>query len=180
MRIISGSARGRRLLGPPGKTTRPMTDRMRESLFSSIASWIPGSDVMDLFAGAGTLGLEALSRGAGAVTFVEQDRNAVIVLRRNIEAVGLGGTVISGDVDSFLERSRSNCDLAFVDPPYAVALPSLVETVGRLAPLVTQDGLVIVHRRSGEEPPAEIGSLALVAERTYGSGVLWRYQKERT
>jgi len=180
MRIISGSARGRHLLGPPGKTTRPMTDRMRESLFSSIAAWIPGSNVLDLYAGAGTLGLEALSRGASAATFVEQDRKAVTVLRRNIEAVGLGGAVIAGDVDSFLDRSRSDCDLAFVDPPYAVALPSLLETVGRLAPLVTQDGLVIMHRRSGEEPPAEIGSLAFVAERAYGSGMLWRYQKERT
>jgi len=179
MRIISGTARSRRLIGPPGKTTRPMTDRVRESLFSVIAAWIPGSVVLDLYAGTGSMGLEALSRGAAAATFVERDREALAALRKNIETVGLGGTVIAGDVDRFLDRAGGPIDVAFVDPPYAVALPSLLETMTKLSPLLTQDGVAIVHRRSGEKPPSVIAALELVDERKYGSAVLWRYTKER-
>ncbi|MGA9594992.1 MAG: 16S rRNA (guanine(966)-N(2))-methyltransferase RsmD [Acidimicrobiia bacterium] len=179
MRIIAGSARSRRLQAPQGQTTRPMTDRVRESLFSSIAAWIPGSVVFDLYAGTGAMGLEALSRGAAAVTFVERDRRALGALRSNIEVVGLGGSVVAGDVDVFLDGTKEVCDLAFVDPPYAVALPSLVETVTRLPRVMAYGGLVIVHRRSGEQPPAGIASLNLVEERSYGSAVLWRYTKER-
>ncbi len=179
VRIIAGTARSRRLVGPPGQTTRPMTDRMRESLFSSIAAWIPESVVFDLYAGTGSMGLEALSRGASDVTFVERDRDALIALRKNIETVGLGGRVVAGDVDGFLDRTRGPVDIAFVDPPYAVALASLVETMTKLAPALTRDGITIVHRRSGEQPPGLIADLELVDERTYGSAVLWRYAKER-
>lgn len=178
MRIIAGSARGRRLTAPSGLATRPMTDRVRESLFSSIAAWIPDAAVLDLYAGTGAMGLEALSRGAAEVTFVERDREALGALRNNIESVGLGGTVVAGDVDAFLDRASSSWDLAFVDPPYDVALASLVETVAKLSPVMTYGGLAIVHRRSGEEPPTGIASLTLADERSYGSAVLWRYTKE--
>lgn len=178
MRIIAGSAGSRRLVGPPGLTTRPMTDRVRESLFSSIAAWLPDSVVIDLYAGTGSMGLEALSRGAAVVTFVERDREALAALHKNIDTVGLGGTVVAGDVDVFLDRADGPVDIAFVDPPYAVALPSLMETMAKLSRLLADDGLVIVHRRSGEEPPEEIAGLSLVAEREYGSAVLWRYTKE--
>ena len=180
MRIIAGQARSRRLVGPPGMTTRPMTDRVRESLFSSIAVWIPESVVLDLYAGTGAMGLEALSRGAAQVTFVERDREALIALRANIETIGLGGTVVSGDVDGYLVRARGQFDVVFVDPPYAVALPSLVETLERVSPLLAQDGIVIVHRRSGEEAPTAVGELELTRERAYGSAVLWRYEKEQS
>ncbi len=180
MRIISGIARSRRLVAPPGQTTRPMTDRVRESLFSSIAVWISGAVVFDLYAGTGSMGLEALSRGASDVTFVERDRNALTALQTNMETVGLGGRVVTGDVDRFLERATGPVDVAFVDPPYAVALPSLVETMTKLSPLLAHDGIAIVHRRSGEEPPASIAVLVLVDERKYGSAVLWRYAKEQT
>ena len=180
MRIIAGVARSRRLVGPPGQTTRPMTDRVRESLFSSIAAWIPNSVILDLYAGTGSMGLEALSRGAGAVTFVERDRAALEALRKNIETVGLGGVVVAGDVDGYLDRASGPVDVAFVDPPYAVPLPSLVETLERLSSLLAEDGIAIVHRRSGEEPPAVVAGLTLVDERSFGSAVLWRYAKEQT
>ena len=180
MRIIAGSARSRRLVGPPGLTTRPMTDRVRESLFSSIAAWLPDSVVIDLYAGTGSMGLEALSRGAADVTFVERDREALAALHKNIETVGLGGRVVPGDVDGFLDRARGPVDVVFVDPPYAVALPSLMETMAKVSRLLADDGLAIVHRRSGEEPPEEIAGLSLVAEREYGSAVLWRYAKENS
>jgi len=180
MRIIAGVARSRRLVSPSGLTTRPMTDRVRESLFASIAAWIPDSVVLDLYAGTGAMGLEALSRGATAATFVERDRVALNALRQNIETVDLGGSVISGDVDAFLARARGPFDVAFVDPPYAVPLPSLVETLQKLSPLLTEEGIAIVHRRAGEDPPDAVAGLVLVDERSYGSAVLWRYAKEQT
>lgn len=166
-------------MGPPGQTTRPMTDRMREALFSSIAVLVPESVVLDLYAGTGSMGLEALSRGAATVTFVEQDRSALKALRTNIEAVGLGGNVVAGDVDGFLRRAFGSFDLVFVDPPYAVTLPSLVETLTKVSPLLAQNGLVVVHRRRGEQPPELIDDLALIEQRRYGGAELWRYAKEQ-
>ena len=180
MRIIAGSARSRRLIGPPGTTTRPMTDRVRESLFSSIAAWLPESHVLDLYAGSGSMGLEALSRGAASATFVEQDRHALQALRTNIETVGLGGRVVAGEVDRFLAANTGQFDLAFVDPPYVVALPSLVETMTKLSPRLAQGGLAVVHRRRGDDPPVVIDDLVLCDQRQYGGAELWRYEKEQT
>ena len=178
MRIIAGKARSRRILGPPGQTTRPMTDRMRESLFSSIAALLPGSRVLDLYAGSGALGLEALSRGAEEVVFVERDRAALGALRANVDSIGLGGEIAAADVDRFLERSGGGFDLAFVDPPYAVPLPSLLETLNRLSLRLVPGGTAIIHRRHGAEPPAAVADLRLVEQRRYGGAVLWRYAKE--
>ncbi len=180
MRIIAGTARSRRLVGPPGETTRPMTDRMRESLFSSLAALIPGSVIVDLFAGTGSMGLEALSRGAAEVTFVERDRAALRALQTNIETVGLESRVLSGDVERFLDRGQGRFDLAFVDPPYALPLASLVEMMKKLSPLLAQSGIAVVHRRYGEEPPETIDDLELVNRRRYGGAELWRYAKEQT
>lgn len=179
MRIIGGVARRRRLVSAPGATTRPMTDRMRESLFSSIAARLPDAEVLDLYAGSGSLGLEALSRGAGAATFVETDGKALGALRANMATVGLGGDVVGVDVDRFIAGSSGRYDLVFVDPPYAVPLPSVIETITKLSPLVRDGGLVVVHRRHGEEWPAAIAELALVDERRFGGADLRRYEKER-
>lgn len=178
MRIIGGVARSRRLMSPPGDATRPMTDRMRESLFSSIAAWLDEAAVLDLYAGSGSLGLEALSRGAEAATFVENDRKALSALRANLAAVDLGGDIITADVDRFIDHSSDRYDVVFVDPPYAVPLASVVETMTKLAPLVNDGGLVVVHRRHGEEWPARIAGLVLVDERRFGGADLRRYEKE--
>jgi 16S rRNA (guanine966-N2)-methyltransferase len=179
MRIIAGIAKRRRILGPPGGTTRPMTDRMRESLFSSIADHIPGSTIVDLYAGSGSMGLEALSRGAGSVTFVERDRKAIHVLRANIETVDLGGTVIAGDVGRFLEQATDRFDVAFVDPPYALPLASLLTTLTQVSDVLADGGIAVVHRRRGSEAPQDIASLTLVDVRQYGGAELWRYEKEQ-
>ena len=178
MRIIAGKAKSRRLVAPEGDTTRPMTDRMRESLFSSIGFVVPGAEVLDLFAGSGSMGLEALSRGANGATFVERDRGALEALRTNVDALGVGGRVIASDVDAFLGRCREAFDIAFVDPPYAVPLASVVETATKLSPLLTQGAVVVVHRRHNEELPAAIADLTLVDQRRFGGAGLWRYEKE--
>ena len=135
MRIIAGSAKGRRLVSPPGGDTRPLTGRAKEALFSSLGGRVVDADVVDLYAGTGSIGLEALSRGASRVVFVEKGRSALGALRKNIDAVGLGGDVVSEDVGAFLARVHDTFDLAFVDPPYALPLASLATVLEQLAPV---------------------------------------------
>ncbi len=178
MRIIAGTARGRRIDGPRGHaTTRPMTDRAREGLFSAIAEYIPGADVLDLYAGSGSLGLEALSRGAASATFVEADRAALTTLRTNIERLDLGGVVVPETVESFVERPSGPYDVAFVDPPYSASLASIGAIMCSLVRILRPAALVVLHRRSGEERP-EIPGLEAAGERAYGTTQLWRYEKE--
>lgn len=121
-RIVAGVAGGRRLSVPP-RGTRPTSDRVREALFSAVeaAMDLDGAAVLDLYAGSGALGLEALSRGATRATFVESDRSALAVLRRNVEAVGVAGArVVPGRVLTVLETQDAQpCDLVLADPPYA-------------------------------------------------------------
>ena len=125
MRIVAGEWGGRRIQAPPGRGTRPTTDRVREAWMSTVAPVLPGARVLDLFAGSGALGLEALSRGAAAATFVEQDAKAVAILRANVEALGAADAVRVVKADA-LKYARGlgvgSFDVAFADPPYAKGL----------------------------------------------------------
>ncbi len=184
MRVIAGLAKGRRLKGPSGTVTRPMTDRAKEGLFSSIAAHVPGAAVIDLYAGTGSLGLEALSRGAESAVFVERDRAALEVLRVNMGSVGLGGELVDGDVEytlstSLAARTVGPFDLAFVDPPYSDSLASVEAILSALMPFLAEDAIVVVHRLEGEARPVADG-LGAAGERTYGTATLWRYVKEHT
>ena len=120
MRVVAGSAKGRRLQAPPGRDVRPTSDRVREAVFSSLASMeaVEGASVLDLFAGTGALGIEALSRGAATATFVDDDPRAVAAVKANLASTGLdGGTVVRADALRWLEGAPA-FDLALVDPPY--------------------------------------------------------------
>jgi 16S rRNA (guanine966-N2)-methyltransferase len=124
VRVVAGAAKGRRLVVPAGRGLRPTTDRMREAVFSSLGSWggVEGATVVDLFAGSGALGIEALSRGAASATFVDADPAAVRAVRANLDATGLGGgRVVQADALRFLESRLEDevFDVAFVDPPYS-------------------------------------------------------------
>ncbi len=177
MRVIAGAAKGRKLAGPKGGATRPMTDRAREALFSSLGAGVAGAEVVDLYAGTGSLGLEALSRGAASAVFVERDRKALGALRRNVEAVGLGGEVVAGDVAAFLEGEAGPFRLAFVDPPYAVSLASLADVLRLLDHSLAPGATIVVHRRAGQPDPEAPGSWLVAGERRYGDTVLFRYEK---
>ena len=120
MRVIAGEAKGRRLVVPEGGGTRAATDRIRETLFGILDPVLAGARVLDLFAGAGTLGIEALSRGAAHATFVEQAPRAIAALRRNLETTGLTGraTVVRANALTYLDRPVE-ADIAFCDPPFA-------------------------------------------------------------
>ena len=121
MRVVAGTFGGRRLVAPAGDTTRPTTDKVREAAFNSMVSMgiVDDAVVVDLFAGSGALGIEALSRGAARCTFVERDRSALVALRTNIGTLGLDdrATVVTSDVMAWVPAVR-NVDLALIDPPY--------------------------------------------------------------
>jgi len=123
MRVVAGSARGIRLVGPAGRSTRPTSDRVREATFNALGSLglVEGAVVVDLFAGSGAMGIEALSRGASRATFVDADRSAVDTIRSNLDRTGLDrtATVIRADALRFAADESAGFDLALVDPPYA-------------------------------------------------------------
>src|SRR5262245_2322311 len=133
MRVVAGSARGRTLVAPPGARTRPTTDRVREAIFNALGSrgGVEGEPVADLFAGSGALGVEALSRGAAHVTFVDRDRAARQAIRRNVEACGFAdqATIVGLPVERWLAglAAGARFAVAFCDPPYAYdAWPELL------------------------------------------------------
>lgn len=179
MRIIAGQAKGRKLTSPKGTTTRPMQDRVKEAIFSSLGSVVVGAAVLDLYAGTGSMGLEALSRGADRAVFVERHRSTLYALEKNCELVGLGGEVFAGDVLGFLSRRTDEFDLVFVDPPYSDADAGVERVMVAVAERVRPGGIVVLHRSTGSLiPVAE--KLTLVDDRRYGGAQLWRFQKEST
>ena len=165
MRIVAGEHRGRRLQAPRGRSTRPTADRVREALFSMLGD-VRGVRVLDLFAGSGALGIEALSRGAASVVFVERDTAAVAAIRRNLEAIGAAETAVRRrEVLGFLGSCRESFDLVFVDPPYDFA-PRLAGPLSAALPAVLSEDALIVTE-SSKRTPLEL-SLPLTRERTYG------------
>ncbi|VAW07665.1 16S rRNA (guanine(966)-N(2))-methyltransferase [hydrothermal vent metagenome] len=178
VRIIAGTKKSLRIDAPKGTVTRPMTDRMRESLFSSLASRIPQARVADLFAGSGSIGLEALSRGAESVVFVEANRDVVRVLRSNVERIGLGGSIVAATVESFLSTTHDGYDLVFVDPPYPMEDADVDRIVNQVARILADDGLVILHRRFDQPKP--VTTLSIMHERRYGDAVIWRFEKDNS
>jgi 16S rRNA (guanine966-N2)-methyltransferase len=164
MRVVAGAFKGRRLQAPRGTRTRPTADRVREALFSILGD-VNGQRVLDLYAGSGALGIEALSRGAAAATFVERDAKALAALGRNLEAVGVEADVRRQDALRFLTAADGTFDLVFVDPPYDSAV-RLVEPLSERLPAVLREGARIVTE-SDKRAPLEL-SLPLEVERVYG------------
>lgn len=179
MRVIGGVAKGRRLLTPPGRSTRPFTDRLRESLFSALGSRVRDARVLDLYAGTGSIGLEALSRGAASAVFIESNRAALQCLRRNVAAVGLGGRVIAGAVERHVDHRSELFDLVFLDPPYPMSDEDVGRVIEAVADLLTDDGLVVVHRRRGSQLVVGSAMLSETWHRRYGDAEVWWLQKEQ-
>lgn len=173
-RVIAGESRGRRLQVPHGTTTRPTSDRAREGLFSSLQSLLDleGARVVDLYAGSGALGLEAVSRGAGSATLVEDDPEAVAVLRRNVEHLGFRDAfVVAQPVERFLAvDAEPRYDLALVDPPYELDVVPVLEL---LVPWLAPDAVVAVERRTRGPALAWPAAYEPVRERRYGEATLW-------
>jgi len=169
-RIIAGSAGGRRLRTPPGAGTRPTTDRVREALFSSLGD-LTGLQVLDLYAGSGALGLEALSRGATGAVFVESDPAAAALIRTNLDALGLtGGRVVAADVEWFLAGDAVRYDVVLADPPYAADIEPLLREVPRW--LAGYRGRVVIERSTRSGPLSWPAGIEAMRSRAYGETTL--------
>ena len=173
VRIVAGSRRGARIVSPKGLTTRPTADRVREAAFNLVGP-VDGASVLDLFAGSGAMGLEALSRGAERAIFVESDRAACRTISQNLEKLRFtGARVVCQDVLWTLRQETRRHDLVFVDPPYG----TWPELEARLAPLLgavlAPDGVLVVETAARTEPALP---LALRTSRRYGSARLTLFQ----
>ncbi len=154
MRVISGKAGGRRLLEPADYSVRPTTDKVKESIFNIIQFDIEGRRALDLFAGSGQLGIEALSRGAKSAVFVDESREAIALVRGNLKKTGLeqAASVVQGDAVSFLRRS-GKFDLIFLDPPYDTQLLEKSLYLIEEFDILTQGGIIICESREEKELP---------------------------
>ncbi len=184
LRVISGSAKGRGLQLVPGDKTRPISDRVKESLFNIIREDIPGSIFLDMFAGTGSVGIEALSRGASHVTFVDNQRAAIHTLEKNLASTDLkkNAKVIMGDSFAFFARSASqNFDYVFIAPPqykqlWQKALLHVDEHSENLVP----DAWVIVQIDKREYQQLELQHLEEFDQRKYGNTLLLFYERKST
>ncbi|HSB72750.1 MAG TPA: 16S rRNA (guanine(966)-N(2))-methyltransferase RsmD [Candidatus Methylomirabilis sp.] len=185
MRISSGEHRGRRLKSPRGVRTRPTSEFLRQAIFNTIGGRIRGASVLDLFAGTGAVGLEALSRGAAAATFVERDRQAVASLRANLAALGLTGRarILPSDVLQTLgelQAAGEVFDYVFLDPPYADDQAArCIETLAR-GTLLSDNGALVAQAFHKTPLPERTGVLLQGWRRRYGESSLAFYVKEAT
>lgn len=176
VRIIAGQYGGRIIEGSGTDRTHPMGERVRNAIFNKLTDELEGATVLDAFAGSGALGLEALSRGASAVTFVERDRIAQKVIANNIETLRIGNEakLINAPVASWAETAEEQYDLIFADPPYHD--PQL-STVFKLIRLLKPNGLMVLSYLSRSEVPSELG-VVVVDNRSYGNAAIAFYRRE--
>lgn len=177
MRVIAGTARGRRLASPPGDRVRPTLDRVREALFNILAPEIDGATFLDLFAGSGANGIEALSRGAAEVLFVDNHPQSLACIRKNLEDTRLieRGTVVNRRLPGEIHRLQGPWDIVFADPPYDFDdYPGLLAALGG-GGLVAPGGRVIVEHTRKITLPEAAGALTLTRQRPYGMTTLSFY-----
>ncbi len=177
MRVTGGTGRGRRLKVPAGSGVRPTSDKVKQALFNILGQKTTNSLFLDLYAGAGGIGIEALSRGAERVVFVDASRESVNAVKRNIEQTGFGdrATVIQSDVERFLKRPSGPYDIVFLDPPYAVEPAPLLQLVAS-AGILKPDTVVVDEHFKKQPSPEGAGALKLVREARYGDTVLAFYE----
>lgn len=185
---ITGGILGRRPLRAPRRGMRPTQDRVREAVFSSLAPRLPGAAFLDLFAGTGSVGLEARSRGCESVCWVEQDRKVHVILEENVrtlcgdDAEGGSLRVVRGEVDRFLSRHPSGAryDIVYADPPYDIGIAWLTKALQGpvLSSILRAGGVFIMEARDGSEPPEDPGTWHMIDRRRYGEAALWTYIAE--
>ena len=166
MRVITGSARGRKLQEPKDQSVRPTTDMVKEAIFSIVQFDVPGRRVLDLFAGTGQLGIEALSRGARECVFVDNSPASLALVRKNLAICGMEGTVVRSDALAFL-RHAGKFDLVFVDPPYQAGLYGDVLEALFSFDILNEGGIILVESMRDESLPA--------APPPYEKGRTYRY-----
>jgi 16S rRNA (guanine(966)-N(2))-methyltransferase RsmD len=186
MRVIGGLAKRRTLKAPPGKSIRPTSERVKEALFNILALRIPGARFLDLFAGTGGVGIEALSRGAARVVFIDKSPRALSIIRENLRRTGFSDRALVYPRDAFaalglLRRQGEIFDVVYVDPPYGKGYEVKVLYLIGSHGLVNRGGVVVAETDCRNRPPEEIDNLRLSRSERYGDTVLSFYQvKENT
>ncbi len=177
MRIITGSKRGKKLITLEGEQVRPTTDRVKESLFNILQFQLEGRRFLDLFAGSGQIGLEALSRGAVLCVFVDASKESVRVVEKNVQSTGMGdrAKVVGSDFAAYLSGCRERFDIAFLDPPYHSGLleRALLLTAQRMNP----GGVILCEHPKDETLPETAGEFELFRSYRYGKIMLTSYQR---
>ncbi len=180
MRVIAGTARGVALKTPVGQKTRPTTDRVKEALFSILHFDIPGANVLDLFAGTGQLGIEALSRGAKSATFVDADKTACSLIRENLRKTNFmdASTVFCNDYLSFLKSTRNKYDIILLDPPYAeVFLENALKMISEID-ILQSSGIIATERPYGKALTFDFEGYVRSKDYKYGNTVITLYRKD--
>ena len=180
MRVIAGAARGVRLRTLPGTDiTRPTVDRVKEGMFSALQFLLPGARVLDLFAGSGQLGIEALSRGADFCVFIDENRGAVRIVEENLRAAGLAqrAEIHCANAQGFLAGTAEQFDILLLDPPYRHGtLQALLPSLGRV---MAPGGVALCESERETVMPQRAGELVLKKQYRYGTVLVSRYEKER-
>lgn len=182
-RVISGSAKGRKLKLVPGDTTRPIMDRVKEALFSILSRDILDATVLDLFAGTGAVGIEALSRGAAHCTFIDLAPAAIKTIKENLDHTGLSdrATVRRADAFDVLKQTPVPVDLLYIAPPqYKNLWLDILNTLDTVPDWVDEDGIVIVQIDPTEQAAVALKHFEPYDERRYGSTILWFFQRKST
>ena len=180
MRVITGKARGVQLKTPQGMQTRPTADRVKEALFSIIQFDLPGARVLDLFAGTGQLGIEALSRDAKEAVFVDEREDACALVRENLKRTRLEGQgrVLRSDYQAYLSRCRERFDIIFLDPPYAeVFLENALKHITEID-ILQSNGIIVTERPLGKPCPGEYPGYTRSKDYKYGKILITIYRKE--
>lgn len=178
MRVITGTARGRVLKTLEGDDVRPTTDRVKEAIFSIIQFEIEGRQVLDMFAGSGQLGIEALSRGAAYATFTDMNKDAVNIVKQNLLSTGLhrNSAVLQTDAITFLKGSKKKFDIIFMDPPYSKGI--LQQALPYAEKSVNDGGVIICEHPYGEEMPQKVGRFAIYREYKYSKLAITVYRQD--
>ncbi len=177
MRITGGTGRGRKLKAPGGERVRPTSDKVKQALFNILGERVQDSVFLDLYAGTGGIGLEALSRGAEKVIFVDDSRKSVLVIKKNIEQTGFGerAQVVTSRAESFLKKASEQFDIVFLDPPYSVEQEPLLNFVSESG-VLKPDSIVVSEHFKKQKSPERAGRLLLYREAVYGDTVLAFYK----
>ncbi len=178
MRVITGSAKGKRLVTPEGRdVTRPTGDKVKEAMFSAIQFYVEGADVLDLYAGSGQLGIEALSRGANSCVFVDSAKVAQKCIAENIKNCGFSDVakIKTGDALMYLSSAFERFDMAFLDPPYAAE--QLPVVLPALSKVMREGGIVLCETAKTVDLPDEAGKLIKEKEYRYGSTKVYMYKR---
>ena len=180
MRVIAGSAGGMRLKTPKGEKTRPTADRVKEAVFSIIQFETQGSHFLDLFAGTGQMGIEALSRGASHAVFVDEWKDACLLVKENLRLTGLTGqaTVLQDNYLSYLQKCKERFDIVFLDPPYAeIFLENALNKISEID-ILTDRGIILCERPAEKQLELEIPGLKRCKDYRYGKTWITVFRKD--